>query len=742
MFIPPSYTKEQALHDIGTGIIIALISIPISMGYASVAGLPAVYGLYGSLLPPALFALCTTSPRFVFGVDAAPAALTGGMLASLGIAAGSTGAEQMVPLITLLTSFWLLLCFLLRADRVLKFISEPVMGGFITGIGLTIICMQVPKLFGGGAGTGEFLELSMHIATEAREKFHLLSFALGIATIGLLLAGKKICPRLPLQPLLMLAGMAATYFLRLSERGVQTLPPVAPGLPRLFLPDIRLLGGQTKGLVLPSLSIAVVILSETLLATSSTARKHGDKLRPRQEIAAYALCNLAAAVSGTCPVNGSVSRSSMAGQFGVHSQVMSLAAAALMVLILLFRTPLIVYLPVPVLTGIVIAALIGTLEFPLARKLHSVDRTEFLIFMAAMLAVLLLGTIYGVITGVLLSAITFIIRQASPAVDFLGIVPGMQGFYSLTRKSSAAVPVKGVIIYRFSGPLFYANIGSFCHDIESAICPDTKTVIADASGIGSIDATATEQLLTLYRTLSAQGLRFYIAGHVSSVNDQLRAFGAQELVHRRAVRARIASALEDTGLTFPYPADENYISKEKKYNTQLAEFEWAFGTEAESIMQKLALAVANDIAASGELDMERIRKMEKEYSDGYWNDVAEDEFLDILAFQIDVLRAEGKIPDTHKAHHIEQKINELHIQLEEKLLARSTEAIQQIVHHRYMLDQQLKSRFPRLSSALELERERYFDQLLMQNSPLAKKIAELIALEEEDQHAAEHDATP
>lgn len=741
MFIPESYSRNDFIHDIGTGLIIALISIPISMGYASVAGLPAVYGLYGSLLPPAVFALCSTSPRFVFGVDAAPAALTGGMLASLGIAAGGAGATAMVPLIALLTSGWLLVCFLLRADRVLKFISEPVMGGFITGIGLTIICMQIPKLFGGSAGSGEFAELALHIAAQARAGFHPLSFGLGTATIVLLLAGRKICPRLPLQPLLMAAGMAATYFLRLDRLGVQTLPQVAPGLPRFSVPDLTLLHGQAKEILLPSLSIAIVILSETLLATSSTARKHNDSIRPRQEIAAYALCNLAAACSGTCPVNGSVSRSGMADQFGVHSQVMSLTAAALMLLILLFGTPLIIWLPVPVLTGIVIAALIGTLEFSLARRLSSVDRTEFFIFMAALLAVLLLGTIYGVITGVLLSAVTFIIRQASPAVDFLGIVPEMEGFYSLTRKASAAVPIKGVIIYRFSGPLFYANIGTFCGGIEQAVRPDTHTIVADASGIGSIDATAAEQLLALHRTLAARGLRFYLTGHVSSVNDQLRTFGAQELIHRRVVRTSIAAALEDAGLKPPYPADKNYTA-EKKYNLQIAEFEWAFGNRAEQIMQELALAVAQDIASTGELDMERIRRKEKDYSDGYWDEVDEDEFLDVLAFQIDVLYAEGRISDESTVQRIEEKINELHMQLEEKLLGRSAEAMKQIVHHRYLLDKHIKERFPRLYGTLELEREHYFEQLLMQNSPLAKKLAELISQEEETDSPAHGSRTP
>ena len=147
-----NYKLSYLPKDIAAGIIVALVSIPISMGYSLVAGLPVVYGLYGSLLPILVFGLISSSPQFVFGVDAAPAALVGGAIASLGITAESSEAMRIVPLITLITSAWLLIFAVLRVGRFVKFISTPVMGGFISGVGLTIILMQVPKLFGGKAG--------------------------------------------------------------------------------------------------------------------------------------------------------------------------------------------------------------------------------------------------------------------------------------------------------------------------------------------------------------------------------------------------------------------------------------------------------------------------------------------------------------------------------------------------------------------------------------------------------------
>ena len=158
------YEKKNIIKDVIAGIIIMAVSIPISMGYAQIAGLPAVCGLYGSVFPIIAFALLSTSPQFVFGVDAAPAALVGSALISFGIESGSKEALIAVPLITFFVALWLFVFYLMKAGKLVNYISAPVMGGFITGICTTIILMQVPKLLGGTSGTGELPELLSHLA--------------------------------------------------------------------------------------------------------------------------------------------------------------------------------------------------------------------------------------------------------------------------------------------------------------------------------------------------------------------------------------------------------------------------------------------------------------------------------------------------------------------------------------------------------------------------------------------------
>ncbi len=577
--IPYKQPVRHTGRDILIGVLIALISIPISMGYAMVAGLPAIYGLYGSFLPILVYGLLSGSPRFVFGVDAAPAALTGALLTSLGITAGSEDAIHIMPLITTLVAMWLLIFFIFRANRLLKFISEPVMGGFITGIGITIICMQLPKLFGGVSGSGELVELLIHTYDQATNTFHLPSFLLGLGTIILILVSRRFLPKLPMQAIVLVLGTLLVALTPLKNSGIARLPAVESGLPKPVFPDFSYISADFQTILISTFTIAVVILSETLLASSHLAMKHEETLRPRREILVYSLGNVAAAATGCCPVNGSISRSGIADQFGVRSQWMSVSASLTMVLILLFGTGFISHLPVPVLTGIVISALIGTFEFSLSSKLRKVDKSEYIIFWAALLAVLLLGTVYGVIVGVLLSSITFIVRQSRPKIEILGVNPAETGYHSLARRGRNYAPIQGVLLYRFSGALFFANISDFEKGLEAAIKPDTRVIVVDAVGISSVDVTASERLLYLYHTYKAKGIRFYLASHVSAVNAELRAFGAGELITNKAVHSRISLALKDAGYEKPYPLEEVPKVDEPPRTAHESEQAWANGEE-------------------------------------------------------------------------------------------------------------------------------------------------------------------
>ncbi len=591
MKIKADRVKRHWGKDIFAGIVVALVSIPIAMGYAQIAGLPAVYGLYGSVLPILLYGILTTSPQFVVGVDAMPAAMVGGLLAAMELEAESEQAMAVVPVMTFLVAGWFIVFRIFKAGRVVTYISTPVMGGFLSGVGLTIILMQVPKLFGGVPGTGEVFGLLYHIA-EQLPQFHLLSFVLGIVTIAIILTAKRYIPKVPMTVVMLVGGAVLQYVFRLDRYGVKLMPQVQVALPVLHLPDEELFVEYLDDMVIQAFGIAGVIMAQTLLASGNYAAKYQDKLDPNRELLAYAAMNLAGGVTGCCPINGSVSRSGIADSLGCRSQVMSVSAALTMVLVLLFGAPLLKYLPVPVLTAIVITALMGILETKLFKQLWRVSRNEWFVFMTAFVGVLVFGTLYGVIIGVLLSFGEVAVRAVVPPTAFVGRIPGRNNFYSLKRNSEAR-PIKNTVIYRFSGNLFFANIDRFERDIEQAIRPDTHQVVVDARGIGTVDITAATRLVRINRGLRKRGIHFYLTEHDGSLNDQLRRLGGEELIESGAVRRTITLALREAGLEKPYELEMDEVcedslamsEEDKQEDRHFSEFEWAFGSEAANRME-------------------------------------------------------------------------------------------------------------------------------------------------------------
>jgi high affinity sulfate transporter 1 len=651
-----NYKKSYLIKDIISGIIVAFVSIPISMGYAQVAGLPVVYGLYGSLLPILVYGFITSSPQFVFGVDAAPAALVGGTLATLGIATGSPEALKLVPVITFLVACWLFLFCIIRAGKLVNYISTPVMGGFITGIGSTIILMQVPKLYGGSVGCGELYILIKHCIDEL-DKFNLLSLLLGLGTIIIILVAKKYTPKVPMSVIMMIVGALITAIFKVDQHGVKLLPKVDAGLPPMALPDFSIIGDEFNKLLLLSFVVSLVIVAQTLLATNNYALRYGYKVNNNREVFAYSMGNLISSLCGCCPINGSISRTGLADQFGCKSQLMSVVASFTMLLVLMFGTGFIAYLPVPVLTGIVIAALIGILELKLARKLMKANRSEFFIFAAACAGVLVFGTVYGVVIGVVLSFIAVIIRAVIPPRAFVGRIPGHDGYYALNRNRNAR-PIKNTLVYRFSGTLFFANINTFMQDIEGAIKEDTKAIIVDASGIGNIDITAADRLVILAHNLKKKGIHFYLTEHVGAVNDQLRVLGAGCLLEEGVVRRTISLALRDSGIDKPYPLEGNESEQSElkivETNERLAEFEWAFGSDADERMEQLAVEVAENIveniAATDICDVSVIEEAENQTSWGRIGLFDEDELLDRLEMHLSEMES--------RTHYNKQKLEE------------------------------------------------------------------------------------
>lgn len=689
--------KNTIGKDILAGLILMAVSIPISMGYAQIAGLPAVYGLYGSVFPILLFALFSSSPQFIFGVDAAPAALVGAALVNLDIQSESAQAMKVVPVITFMVAVWLLAFYIMKAGKLVSFISAPVMGGFITGICTTIILMQVPKLMGGTAGTGEFPELASHIGATLG-KINVPSLVLGLVSLVILLVAKKWIPKFPMAIVLMAAGAVMTACLPVKQWGVNTLSAVEPGLPVWQLPDFSAI--SMKEAVTISLSVAVVIMAETLLAENNFAQKNGYKINDNQEIFAFSMGNLVAALTGCCPVNGSVSRTAMGEQYQARTQLASVVAGVSMLVLLLFGTGFVGYLPVPVLTAIVISALLGATEFHLAVRLWKISRTECFIFIGAFVGVLFLGTINGVLIGVILSFTEMILRTAKPATCFLGIQPGHRHFRDL-QEGRQIYGVDGVVLYRFSSNLFFANVGILQKEIEEALQEDTKAVILDASAIGSIDITAADRLELLYRSLKEKNIRFYITEHISDLNDQMRKLGLGYLIEEGCVRRTIHIALKDMGIHWPYPLEggvenEERAASRKRADNRVQEFVWAFGNEAEDVIERQIRHQIRQLKESGDVE---------ELLHGRWahmEELDEDEWMEHLEEHLkEIVNISGKDEQT-----LAKRMEEHRKQIQKRIATEHPELAERFRQRRHILDEHLKEKRPEVYELVMKLREK------------------------------------
>lgn len=527
-YILPSlrgYKKSYLRRDILAGIVVAALTIPVAMGYAQVAGLPPIYGLYASILPVIGYALFASSPQLIFGMDASASAITGSVIAGIVLAGGSATAIEVAPVLAFSTAVFLLLFAIFRLGRFAAYLSTPVMSGFISGIAISIIVGQIPKMMGVTAqGTDFFGNIGSIIGNFSQTSW--LSLIIGIIAAVLVILGKKFFPKIPAALVVLVLATILSAIFHFSDFGVAIIGEIPTGLPRLAWPDVfspHIQEAFTVGFV-----IAIVVFADSLLSSNSFALRGRYKINDNQELYAFAASNFFASLTGTSPTSASVSRTAASEQFKGKTQLVSIVAALLIAIIVLFLGPLLYNMPQPVLAGIIVAAIVGVVEIGYAKKLFGRTRTEFSIWLASAIGVLLVGILFGVIIGVILSFIDFIRRSTAPPQAFLGKIPGHKGYYDLKRHPDAK-PLDDIVIYRFSSALFFANIQLFEKSVSRIITKQKpRALILDASGVTSIDSTAAAELKAIIQSLDASGIPYFFTGAIGRLDDELTKFGLKQ----------------------------------------------------------------------------------------------------------------------------------------------------------------------------------------------------------------------
>jgi len=422
-----------------------------------------------------------------------------------------------------------------------NYLSEPVMNGFISGMAVAIIIGQLPKLAGLESAGTNFLKNILIIVHDAA-LINPLSLIIGFSIIAIVLVGKRFAPRLPLSLVVLVVATFITYYFQLDQHGVAIIGDVPSGLPKLeipnlFLPDIVQIASI-------GFAIAIIIAADSLLSVRSFANKNRYKIRDNQELFAFGFSNIFASLSGTTPTSSSVSRTAMSEQYGGKTQLVGIIAAIIVGLILLFFSGVLHYLPIPSLAAIVICALIHLIDIRTSRTLKKHSKAEFTIWLVAALGVLFISVLFGVVMAIILSFADFIRRASTPHHAILGKIEGRKGHFDISRHKNAK-PIDGVLIYRFSAPLFFGNANLFKQTILTMVQstkPKVKVVVIDASGITNIDITAMNTLKRLFVKLSDKGAKIYIARTIGPVKDQLNKSGIGQKTHffktiREAVEA-------------------------------------------------------------------------------------------------------------------------------------------------------------------------------------------------------------
>ena len=521
----------------------------------------------------------------------------------------------------------------------------------------------------------------------------------------------------------MAVGMLLGGVFRLDRYGVALLGTVERGLPRLADVNFSILSSNFETIFFDTLAVALVITAETLVSTREMGRKYDEHIDNQREILTYAIGNVAAAFCGSSPVCGSISRTRRANALGVKSQWMCVSAFATLVLFLLAGTPLLQYLPVPVLTGIVIASLITMLEFSLAGHLWKYDRSKFIVFVAAFGAELL-GLSEGVVVGVILTFASFTVRSTDQPSYFLGCLPGQHGFYDLS-KTPHARPIEDTVIYEFNGTLFFASIEDFKHELLSAITEDTCLVIV--TGVAAIDLFAAEELLEFYHRLKERGISFYLAGQASSVNEELIRYGAEELIREGVVRQRLTQALSDGGLEYPYPLGPGMRSADSGTpgSVALEDFNWAYGKYAVARMDELAHLLVTDILNDGRIDETHLSPVEREVADEYWNRVDEEEFQRLLALAEEIAAGTRTAEDETFAALTRELLGR-RMRLELNLSMRGdTAAAREFTRMRLRMEEDFLGRYPEAGALLREQRLAYTAELRQHDKVLGRVIEDL-----------------
>src|SRR5437870_8067624 len=514
------YQPKWLRADLIAAVTLAAYLMPAGLADASLANLPPEAGLYACLFSGLVFWLFCSSRHTTITVTSAISVLVG---ASLGDLAGGDASRfwALASCTALIVGGLGFIAWLAKAGVIVNFVSESVLVGFKCGIALFIASTQLPKLFGFKGSHGNFWERSGYFFSPLGET-NMASLLLGLSTLAVLVLGKRFLKNKPVALFVVIAGIVAAASMNLGKLGVQLLGEVRQGMPPFGLPAIH--ASDLNDLLPLALACFLLGAVESAAIGRMFAVKHGYRFDANQVLLGIAGANVMAGLGHGFPVSGGMSQSLVNESGGARTPFSGFIAALLMLLIVLFVSGALRYLPQPVLAAIVLMAVTGLFRVAALRHFWRADRAEFVVAMAALLGVLGSGLLRGVLIGAVISLVQLLRTASRPNVAFLGRIPGSRRFSDRARHPDNQL-ISGILIFRPESGLVYFNVDNVCDSILSRVRAEPtppKLVVLDLSAAPRVDLQSAQALGDLSNELIGKGLQFQAVEARSSVRDRLR----------------------------------------------------------------------------------------------------------------------------------------------------------------------------------------------------------------------------
>jgi high affinity sulfate transporter 1 len=538
------YRRQWLRRDVVAGLVLSALLVPQGMAYAELAGLPAVTGLYTSILCLTGYALLGPSKVLVLGPDSSLGPMIAATILPLVGADGDPArAVVLASALAVLTGLLMLGAAAGRLGFIADLLSKPTIVGYMNGLALTILVGQIPKLLGFSVDADTFLGECWAVV-EGIFGGDVVAAAAGIGLLSLvlILVLNRWVPKIPAVLVAVVAAIAASVLLDLASRGVKVVGELPQGLPSFTLPAVGL---SDLGLLLAgAVGITLVALADTISTATSFAERRGEQVDGNREMAGIGAANVAAGLFQGFPVSTSGSRTAVAEQSGARTQVAGVTGALTIAVMLLAFPSVLADLPQPTLGALVIAASLSLTDVAGMLRLRGQRRADFLISLTAFLGVALLGVLPGILIAIMISVGDVFRRIWMPHRATLGRTEGVPGLHDVsTHPDSRVLP--GCPVYRFDSPLIFANAETFRDDVRRLAAADPRPhwIVVAAEPISDVDTTAGDVLEQLVQALDEQGTTLVFAEMKGTVLDRLRGFGLEHLTAPEHFQPSLNSAL-------------------------------------------------------------------------------------------------------------------------------------------------------------------------------------------------------